>query len=282
MLTWLSTAIIAALCIASAAVWGARLFPRRVPPEGLSGLAHDAGTETGDVGAPPPVVAPAGVVSPGAILFAGLWIVYDLVGELTGTPVAQNFDPDRTLRVLQQNCGLLGAGAGVIWMLLTRGEPAQFRSFGVDDRRLAAQVRNALVTVTAAWLPVFVVLLATLPLRTSQRQHSVFQLLDEWPSLEIYAWAVLAAVVLAPIFEELVFRVILQTWLARRIGRAAVPTAALLFAAVHRFPDSLAIIPLALVLGDAYDRRRSYWEVVTAHALFNAVMLALYATMSSR
>ena len=63
------------------------------------------------------------------------------------------------------------------------------------------------------------------------------------------------------------------------IGRAAIPVAAVVFAAVHGFPDSLAIVPLALVLGDAYQRRRSYWEVVAAHALFNAVMLALDAIM---
>ena len=73
------------------------------------------------------------------------------------------------------------------------------------------------------------------------------------------------------------FRVILQTWLERHVGKTAWPLAAVLFAAVHRFPDSIAILPLALVLGDAYLRRRNYWEVVAAHGLFNAVMLALDA-----
>jgi membrane protease YdiL (CAAX protease family) len=220
------------------------------------------------------------VVPPGAIIFAGLWILYHLAGDLTAMiegSAAPAFDPERTLKAMQQSCWLLGAGAGVTWMLLTRGEHAQFQAFGVEPRGIAAQVRDGISTVTAAWLPVFAVLLVTFPLRTAERQHSVFQLLGIRPSFEIYAWAVLAAVIVAPLFEELVFRVILQTWLARWIGRAAIPIAAVLFAAVHRFPDSLAIIPLALVLGDAYQRRRSYAEIVTAHALFNAVMLALDA-----
>ena len=90
-----------------------------------------------------------------------------------------------------------------------------FSAFGAKSDGLAAQLRNGLLTVTAAWLPVFAVLLASLPLRTAERQHSVFQLLAVRPSLEIYAWAVLSAVVVAPLFEELVFRVILQTSLER-------------------------------------------------------------------
>src|SRR5690606_33733527 len=142
-------------------------------------------------------------------------------------------------------------------------------------RNFTGQLRTGWLTVTAAWLPVFAALLMTMPLRTADRRHSVFQLLDADASLAIYAWAVLAAVVVAPLFEELVFRVILQTWLERFIGRAALPVAAVLFAAVHRFPDSIAIVPLALVLGAAYLSRRSYVEIVVAHATFNAVMLAL-------
>lgn len=256
----LPTAIITALCAASAYLWFGRW------------------RQTADTATATPVPVP--YVPPGAILFALLWIIYHLVNDVTALladlppPV---FDADRTLTALQQNCLLFAAGTVIMWTLLTRGEPGQFIAFAGRPDRGSQALRNGLVTVTMAWLPVFATLWATMPLRTPDRQHAVLQLLGERPSLEIYAWAVLSAVVVAPLFEELVFRVILQTWLERHVGKTAWPLAAVLFAAVHRFPDSLAILPLALVLGDAYLRRRSYWEVVTAHGLFNAVMLALDA-----
>jgi membrane protease YdiL (CAAX protease family) len=258
----LPTAIITALCAASAVVLSVQLRRRSRTPSGDS----------------PP--APVPHVPAGAILFAMFWIVYHVANDITAMLAdmpAPSFDPERTLTALQQNCFVFATGAVVLWTLLTRGDVAQFRAFGAVTERIGVHLRYGVATVTAAWLPVFVVLWLTMPLRTPDRQHAVLQLLGARPSFEIYAWAVLSAVIVAPLSEELVFRVILQTWLERHVGKAAVPTAAVLFAVVHRFPDSLAIVPLALVLGDAFLRRRSYWEVVAAHGLFNAVMLALDA-----
>jgi len=272
----LPIAIVAALCAASAAVWGIRWRGWR----GLASGSAAAGQPpvSGDSRPSAPPVIPE--VPPGAILFALFWIIYHLINDVLGLLAdvpPQTFDPERTVTSLQQNCFLFAAGVVTLWTLLTRGESAQFRAFGAGRERIGTHFRDGLLTVTAAWLPVFAALWATMPLRTPDKQHAVLQLLEAQPTFEVYAWAVLSAVVVAPLFEELVFRVILQTWLEQHAGKIALPMAAVLFAAVHRFPDSLAIVPLALVLGDAYLRRRSYWEIVVAHGLFNAVMLALDA-----
>jgi membrane protease YdiL (CAAX protease family) len=87
----------------------------------------------------------------------------------------------------------------------------------------------------------------------------------------------LSAVVIAPLTEELLCRVVLQGWLADRIGRWAIPTVAGAFAAVHGPSDGPLLIPLALILGVLYEYRRSYVEIAAAHAVFNAtnVFLAL-------
>ena len=272
---WLPNAILAALCAGSAAVWIMRFHKKWIAAgDGESGVVDAEPAAT-----PPPVVP---VVPVGAIIFGLLWLLYHVLNDVAAmldSAAPPTFDPERTLRALQQNCWLLGTGTGVAWMLVTRGEHDGLRAFGVRRSRFLAQIRDGLTTVTAAWLPVFAVLFATIPLRTADRRHSVFQLLDADDSLAIYGWAVLSAVIVAPLFEELVFRVIVQTWLERFLGIAAVPVAAVVFASVHAMPDSLAIIPLALVLGDAWRTRRSYTEIVVAHATFNAVMLALDATM---
>ncbi len=84
------------------------------------------------------------------------------------------------------------------------------------------------------------------------------------------------AIVMAPLLEELQFRVILQGWLADRVSKwMAVTLTALMFCWAHRFPDALALLPLALALGWLYHRRGSYLGVVTTHVLFNAFNLAM-------
>lgn len=84
------------------------------------------------------------------------------------------------------------------------------------------------------------------------------------------------AIVMAPLLEELQFRVILQGWLADRVrGWLAVTLIALMFCGVHRFPDAFALLPLALALGWLYHRRGSYLGVVTTHMLFNVFNLTM-------
>lgn len=83
----------------------------------------------------------------------------------------------------------------------------------------------------------------------------------------------LAAAIMAPLKEELLFRVILQGWLADRFRKLAIPLAAGVFSLVHSASDAPLLIPLALILGTLYEYRRSYLEVVAAHAVFNGANL---------
>ena len=83
----------------------------------------------------------------------------------------------------------------------------------------------------------------------------------------------ITAVVLAPIKEELLFRVILQGWFADRVGKAAILLSSLIFASVHGLADAPLLVPLSLILGCLYEYRRSYLEVAAAHAAFNAANL---------
>jgi membrane protease YdiL (CAAX protease family) len=262
---WPAILLIATLCLASAGVWWWLLSRQRA----LLRLARAA--------------APLRSISPWAIGLTALWllnrVVIEIDGWLRGDPdlpfaLESVLDNLRTSAVLQ-------AGLFVIfWMLVSAGAPGGAMSLGVTDSRFSRQCGNGLITITAAWLPVFATLLATYPLRSAERQHAVLRMLQEHPSFEAYFWAILSAVVMAPLIEELLFRVILQSWLATHVGRlAGWLVSAAVFASVHGFPDSLAILPLALILGAAWHLTRSYWTIVIAHALFNAVMLVLDALL---
>ena len=87
-----------------------------------------------------------------------------------------------------------------------------------------------------------------------------------------------AAVFMAPLAEELQFRVVILGGLLRtNLARFAPAITALLFGMAHGIPDGIALLPLAFVLGYTYLQRRSYLTVVLVHLLFNLfnVLLAI-------
>jgi membrane protease YdiL (CAAX protease family) len=97
--------------------------------------------------------------------------------------------------------------------------------------------------------------------------------------------------IIAPISEEVVFRGFAVTAWSRSIGETqAIVRAALLFALAHvaatqanSFGEAIGLIavgmgtrlPVALVLGWLFVRRRSIWAPIGLHATFNAVLLIL-------
>ncbi|MEM6551940.1 MAG: CPBP family intramembrane glutamic endopeptidase [Planctomycetota bacterium] len=110
-------------------------------------------------------------------------------------------------------------------------------------------------------------------------------------------WAVLplvvSAVVLAPLFEELLFRGVLQTVLVKRLGWRSevlggagrwvgVGLTAGLFGVIHLGSVEAVSLPglvvLGVVLGAYYERTGDLLGCVVGHAVFNAanVVLALY------
>lgn len=124
-------------------------------------------------------------------------------------------------------------------------------------------------------LPVALVILTTAPLRTKDAQHPMLKLLEQGAPTTIML-VILTAVVLAPLVEELVFRKLLQGWLQSVIDhRVAIAIIAFGFCGIHRWPDMLALMPLALILGSLFYLTRSYAAVVVTHALFNLANVVL-------
>ncbi len=128
----------------------------------------------------------------------------------------------------------------------------------------------------AAVIPTFALLAATIFFRHRETQHPFLQMVANAPEEVPLLMMFFITAVIAPLSEELVFRVTLQGWLTEQWhARGAIITTAIIFAFVHGWRDGIALIPLALILGYLYHVRRSYLAVVTAHGLFNAANLAL-------
>lgn len=210
-----------------------------------------------------------------------LWLAVHLYQRLTVRPPAA-FDPDAMLEVAVESAvsGLIVWGILLTVLLLSLRRYSDLVRFGFRGDEVPRQVHHGVIGFLAAFIPVYAVMFATSPLRSEETLHPLLRLLQEQGLRPEMLWVAFVAVVVAPLQEELLFRVVLQTWLERFLsGTGAIVVTAVLFSAVHGFPDALGILPLALVLGYVYRQRRSYLAVVLLHAFFNAYNL--WATVVS-
>jgi len=95
--------------------------------------------------------------------------------------------------------------------------------------------------------------------------------------------AAAAAVLRAPLVEELIFRGLFQTWFNVFTAWPGILCASIVFAAVHSsaWPDPIPLILVGMMLGVAYQRTRNLLAPIVAHALFNGVMTILALTVGS-
>ncbi|MDB5338991.1 MAG: Abortive infection protein [Planctomycetaceae bacterium] len=198
-------------------------------------------------------------------------------GAPDGAPESTVFD----IRKLQLFAGSQLAELALIPLILGIWCPCRWEDFGLRRHGWQTDLQFAIWGVLLAQLPVH---LLEYPLQgwRAEDPHPMLELLkhssNHWQTLP---WIALEVVVLAPLVEELLFRVVLQGALEREIPAVwAIILTAAAFACIHQQADWLPLFPLALILGYIYYRRRSYIAVVVLHGLFNAISLlcALWIT----
>jgi membrane protease YdiL (CAAX protease family) len=139
-------------------------------------------------------------------------------------------------------------------------------------------VQAAAITAAIAWTMV-----TGVPPR--ELAHDTLRLMKDHFHEPAVWGLVLSAVVLAPVVEELTFRVFVQGTLLRATGRPwlAVLIASVIFALVHLGggvapEDAHALVPLfvfGLALGTAYEKTRRLWVPIVMHMGFNALNVGL-------
>jgi len=149
------------------------------------------------------------------------------------------------------------------------------------------ELRFATEVFLAAYLPttalrLIIVLISIAISGETPKSHPFLEMLDQGIGIPMIAMILVMAVFVAPVVEELQFRVVALGGIAQ-LGwpKTALIVSSILFAFAHGFPDSIALIPLAFALGYTYLRRRSYVTVMLVHFLFNAfnMILALAALL---
>ncbi|MCA9056482.1 MAG: CPBP family intramembrane metalloprotease, partial [Planctomycetaceae bacterium] len=199
-----------------------------------------------------------------ALLLSGF-----ILDMLIAEPKAQPSPEGASLWQIQ-----LGFAFDIVLTVLLAGslivEHEHLRQSGLYLHPLRPQLRDAWIGFLMAIGPVFLVLMLSegAGLRGNEPEHELLRTLTEHGSAAKWFWISLTAVVAAPLAEELIFRVVLQGWLESRVPAAtAIGLSSLLFCLVHNFPDAIALVPLAVILGYIQQRRRSYLTVVVIHML---------------
>lgn len=215
---------------------------------------------------------------------------------LLGTLARQMLPSDTGEWVASGVMGLCGVLIGALLLyyldrrygLRPRDVGLRFEWWGRDG----AMAAGLLILVLFVRLPI-VQLLRRLSERTGEPMETqiiVSQMLDVTSPLGLAVMAIVALVV-APVWEELVFRGFLQPFIRRYLGAgASIVITAVLFSMIHD-PTSrflavpLMVFPLALALGYAYHRTQRLAAPIFLHVLHNLVsvvaLLALRALQSA-
>jgi membrane protease YdiL (CAAX protease family) len=172
---------------------------------------------------------------------------------------------------------------------------ASWRDLGLDRHKPGRDVALGTLGFLVVAFPVY--LMHVLLIRWSPSDpHPIETLLRERGDLTAFFWCGLSVVVIAPVTEELMFRLVLQgsleAWDDRLFGAAtagggqghdtpgrAAPILAssLLFAALHPWPSMLPLFVLSLALGFLYHQTHRIVPCIILHMLLNACSLAALA-----
>lgn len=154
--------------------------------------------------------------------------------------------------------------------------PQQPEARVYDTWRFLPELRFAAETFLVAYVPTAAIRIIMVLSIEDPPQHPFLDMLDEGVGIGLMLLIAFTATVVAPIVEELLYRVTVLGGLLQSTNLAtAWVTSSVLFALAHGFPDSVALLPLAFVIGYTYIKRRSYRTVVMVHLLFNGFNMAL-------
>lgn len=268
---WLAVLLLSWLVTAVVAVWRAGVLRRRsiVGPERLA--AGDS-----------------------AWWLLGVFFAAYCVGIFAASIANAFLKVDGTIKLLALTLVLEGVAVSVLLLGMQRMRGG-LAPLGMTARQSVRGVAGGLLCLFILFPIVFAVSeLTIITFRWAHlpepKAHEILQSLGELKNLGLIALNLLAAVVIAPLFEELAFRAVLQTALVRMFGWLAgggeaspparwlaVVVSAGAFAAVHgQWAFAPPLFVLALGLGYAYERTANLWVTITAHALFNSMQIILY------
>jgi membrane protease YdiL (CAAX protease family) len=203
-------------------------------------------------------------------LILGMWVLH--LSRVNGTETS-------IWRVVVASLSFQGAGLILVARFLREHQVNWTEAFGLTNHRGKAVLLGVLVALI--FLPLGWILQQASALIMTHLPHFKLEPQEQLP---VYVLRVsmswpgritlgVAAILLAPVAEEILFRGILYVAVKQAgFPRVALWGTTLLFAAVHmNIVTFVPLMVLALVLTALYERTNNLLAPITAHALFNAL-----------
>ena len=160
--------------------------------------------------------------------------------------------------------------------LTSLGDSADQQPLPLEKWSFGRELLFAFQTFLIAYLPTTLIRVLIVSNSPDTQSHPFLEMLENGVDPEIMILIFLMAVVVAPIVEELMFRVAIFGGMYQRgsFGIGLV-ISSVLFGLAHGYPDCFALLPLAFAIAFTYSRRRSYRTAVLIHFLFNGFNMML-------
>ena len=155
--------------------------------------------------------------------------------EITGTAIGEerSLNDIAAAMLATSLANLSTAGLAIFWVRRRAG--ASWADLGFRFDRAVGDLRLGLLAFAAVSAPVY--LLQSLLSQLVKEQHPIIEMLQRHRELWVFALSGLSAVIIAPIAEELFFRVLLQGWLESLAGGPRPAPADPSQAAVEQVPN---------------------------------------------
>lgn len=159
----------------------------------------------------------------------------------------------------------------------------RLKGFGLDAKTIAKDLFAGVLNLLAVYPLILLAVVPTLILGKricgpdfEISQHEELKLITAHSQLSLRILVIVVAVVVAPVFEELLFRGLFQTAIRTRLSSPwlSILFSSVLFTLMHQEPGHwLSLFVLAMCLGYAYERSGSLFRPIFIHALFNAITI---------
>jgi len=164
------------------------------------------------------------------------------------------------------------------------------KGFGLNSKTIPADFAAAIVNLISIYPIVILAVVMTLYIgqtiwgpKFQLPQHEELKTLIEYSQPYVRTVIIITAVIVAPAFEEFLFRGLFQTLIRSYLNRPwpGIFISAILFASSHvnssHWP---ALFCLGICLGYSYEKSGSLWRPIFIHALFNSasIIAVLYST----
>jgi len=216
------------------------------------------------------------------VFLTGLYLVVNIAVGLTQEP---DENPG-TIWIVIQSVFFHLAGLGFIMASMKRQGLTWGNTFGFNKSRIGRDIRLGVIlylaTLPLFWFYSMIYQLGLQYVGYDTIPQEVVMVFSSETSWVARLYMILLAAIMAPLFEELLFRGIAFPLVARRWGLApAVIVVSAVFAIVHfHVPSLVPLFLLAVALSLGYMYSGSLLVPMVMHGLFNTVNLVLLLMLS--